>query len=193
MDNLLPHQNFSLEDIEGEIWKDIERFEGRYQMSNFGRLKSLSRIIDNKRGTYILKEKIIVLYINKLGYVIFNIKINNKQYNFLAHRVVATLFVENKKNNSEVNHIDRIRSNNIFTNLEWVCRAENGCHRSLNIKKTSIYIGVSIDKKMKINIWKSQIQINNKKIHLGFFKTEEEAYKARCDYEKANNIENKYL
>ena len=193
MDELLPHKNFSLEDMDGEIWNDIERFEGRYQMSNFGRLKSLSRIIDNKRGTYILKEKIIALYINKLGYVIFSLKINNKQFNFSAHRVVATLFVENKKINSEVNHIDRIRSNNIFTNLEWVSRAENGCHRSLNIKKTSIYIGVSIDKKMKINIWKSQIQINNKKIHLGFFKTEEEAYKARCDYEKANNIENKYL
>jgi hypothetical protein len=46
---------------------------------------------------------------------------------------------------------------------------------------------------MKINIWKSQIQINNKKIHLGFFKTQEEAYQARCDYEKNNNIENKYL
>jgi hypothetical protein len=193
MDDLLPHKNFSLEDMEGEIWKDIERFEGRYQMSNFGRLKSLSRIIDNKRGTYILKEKIIALYINKLGYVIFSIKIDNKQCNFLAHRVVATLFVENKKINSEVNHIDRIRSNNIFTNLEWVSRAENGCHRSLNIKKTSNYIGVSIDKKMKINIWKSQIQINNKKIHLGFFKTQEEAYQARCDYEKNNNIENKYL
>ena len=76
MDDLLPHKNFSLEDMEGEIWKDIERFEGRYQMSNFGRLKSLSRIIDNKRGTYILKEKIIALYINKLGYVIFSIKID---------------------------------------------------------------------------------------------------------------------
>jgi hypothetical protein len=193
MDKLLPHKNFSLEDMDGEIWKDIERCEGRYQMSNFGRLKSLSRIIDNKRGTYILKEKIIALYINKLGYVIFSIKINNKQFNFLAHRVVATLFVENKKINSEVNHIDRIRSNNVFTNLEWVSRAENGCHRSLNIKKTSKYIGVSIDKKMKINIWKSQIQINNKKIHLGFFKTEEEAYQSRCNYEKNNNIENKYL
>ena len=193
MDEILPHKNFSLDDMEGEIWKDIERLEGRYQMSNFGRLKSLSRIIDNKRGTYILKEKIIALYINKLGYVIFSLKINNKQFNFSAHRVVATLFVENKKINSEVNHIDRIRSNNIFTNLEWVSRAENGCHRSLNIKKTSNYIGVSIDKKMKINIWKSQIQINNKKIHLGFFKTQEEAYQARFDYEKNNNIENKYL
>ena len=74
MDNLLPHKNLSLEDMDGEIWKDIEGFEGYYQISNFGRVKSLSRIvIDSKRN---IKEKILKVRITKYGYI--NITINVK-------------------------------------------------------------------------------------------------------------------
>ena len=60
-------------------------------------------------------------------------------------------------------------------------------------KKTSKCVGVYLKKQKKNNVWISQIGINNKNIYLGTYKTEEEAYQARCDYEKNNNIENKYL
>ena len=56
MDNLLPHQNLSLEDMEGEIWKDIEGLEGYYEISSLGRVKSLSRlVITSKSRTTKLK------------------------------------------------------------------------------------------------------------------------------------------
>jgi hypothetical protein len=192
MDKLLPHQNFSLEDIEGEIWKDIEGLDGYYQISSFGRVKSLSRIaITSKRN---IKEKILKVRITKYGYITITISFNKKQYNFIIHRLVAQNFINNLKNKREVNHIDSIKLNNSVENLEWISSLENECHKNILRKEnlTSKYIGVSLNKG-SIKKWRSQIKINQKAIHLGLFNTEEEAYQARCEYEKNNNIENKYL
>ena len=187
MDNLLPHKNLSLEDMDGEIWKDIEGFEGYYQISNFGRVKSLSRIvIDSKRN---IKEKILKVRITKYGYINITISFNRKQYSFIIHRLV-----DNPKNKREVNHINSIKLNNSDKNLEWTSSLENECHKNILRKEnlTSKYIGVSLSKNLGKK-WRSQIKINQKSIHLGMFNTEEEAYQARCEYEKNNNIENKYL
>jgi hypothetical protein len=194
MDNLLPHQNFSLEDIEGEIWKDIEGLNGYYQISSFGRIKSLSRMIITSRSRT-TKERILKVRITKYGYINITITFNAKQYVLIVHRLVAQHFINNLKNKREINHIDSVKLNNSVENLEWVSCLENECHKNISEKKklTSKYIGVSLNKDIKTKKWRSQIKINKKTIYLGSFKTEEEAYQARCDYEKANNIENKYL
>ena len=192
MDNLLPHKNLSIEDMDGEIWKDIEGFEGYYQISNFGRVKSLSRIvIDSKRN---IKEKILKVRITKYGYINITISFNRKQYSFIIHRLVAHYFIDNPKNKREVNHINSIKLNNSDKNLEWTSSLENECHKNILRKEnlTSKYIGVSLSKNLGKK-WRSQIKINQKSIHLVMFNTEEEAYQARCEYEKNNNIENKYL
>jgi hypothetical protein len=192
MDELLPHKNLSLEDMEGEIWKYIEGFQDLYQISNFGRVKSLSRERFNGKGYFYSKEKILKIG-NSSGYCVICIRINKKFNNFYIHRLVAQYFIDNPKNKREVNHIDFIKFNNNVENLEWVSSLENRSH-SKNFKtSTSIYVGVYYNHRRNINCWESSIQINYQHINLGSYDTEEEAYQARCDYEKNNNIENKYL
>lgn len=193
MDKLLPHKNFSLDDMEGEIWKDIDGYSGYYQISNFGRVKSLSRLVLNGFRNRTTTMKIRKPKFDRGGYTEVCIKFNNKSIQFRIHRLVALHFIDNPKNKSEVNHIDGNRLNNDATNLEWTSKRENQCHGNINRKKTSKCVGVYFKKQKKNNVWISQIGINNKNIYLGTYKTEEEAYQARCDYEKNNNIENKYL
>jgi hypothetical protein len=193
MDNLLPHQNLSLEDIEGEIWKDIEGYEGHYQISSFGRVKSLGRLMCRGYVFRMCTDKIRKITVKSDGYAEINLCLKNKYSIFRVHRLVALAFIDNPKNKLEVNHIDSIRLNNNVKNLEWLTKRENLCHNKINKITTSIYVGVCYSKRGNKYYWESSIQINNKKIYLGIHKTEEEAYQARCDYEKANNIENKYL
>jgi len=192
MDNLLPHQNLSLKDMEGEIWKDIEGFEGYYQISSLGRVKSLSRLVCRGYVYYMCKDKIRKIKVNRIGYIRVTLWLENKSKSFLIHRLVALNFIDNPNKKSEVNHIDSIKFNNNLKNLEWVSSLENKSHRKKFKTTRSKYVGVSFGNKNK-NAWQSSIFHNNKNIYLGIYKTEEEAYQVRCEYEKNNNIENKYL
>jgi hypothetical protein len=192
MDKLLPHQNLSLEDMEGEIWKDIQGYEGYYQISSFGRVKSLSRLVCRGYVFRMCKDKIRKIRFMNNGYLEVNLWLESKGKKFRVHRLVALNFINNPNKKSDVNHIDSIRFNNNVKNLEWVSHLENICHSKINRKTKSKYVGVSFSTKNK-NAWQSYICINNKTIYLGIYKTEEEAYQARCEYEKNNNIENKYL
>lgn len=191
MDKLLPHQNFSLDDLEGEIWKDIQGYDGYYQVSNLGRVKSLSRDVFYGMGYYLKNEKILKPTMRKDGYQVVGFYIENIRKLFLIHRLVATAFVKNLFNKEKVIHIDFIKHNNNSNNLEWTNLLETACHQMSNQKSLSEFIGVSFRKNR--NKWLSSIVINGKPIHIGSFKTQEEAYQARCDYEKNNKIENKYL
>ena len=95
-----------------EIWKDIEGFEGKYQISNLGRVKSL-----NYRKTG--KEKILKLTKDKKGYLRISLKNNKKLKGFKVHRLVAETFISNPDNLDQVNHKDENKQNNSIQNLEW--------------------------------------------------------------------------
>ena len=159
-----------------EIWKDIIDYEGTYQVSNFGNIKGYNglRKPDNSNG-----------------YSKLTLHLNSEKRKFYAHRLVAIHFIPNPNNLPQVNHKDGDKFNNHVDNLEWVSRIENMCHANKNINKTSIYTGVywSVPKSK----WVSEIGINNKSIRLGTFDNEENAYQARLQYEKDNNIINKYI
>lgn len=177
--------------MEGEIWKDIQGYDGYYQVSNFGRIKSLSRDIFNGMGYYLKKEKILKSALSNHGYQAVTLYIQNVSKQFLVHRLVATAFVKNMFNKEKVIHIDFIKENNNSNNLEWASSLETVCYQMSNQKSSSKFIGVSFRKNR--NKWLSSIMIKGKLIHIGSFKTQQEAYQARCDYENKNNIENKYL
>lgn len=174
-----------------EIWKDVLGYEGIYQISSLGRVRSLSRQMFNGKGYFNSKEKFLIPRITTKGYYSFSLTKKNKTTDFLTHRLIAVAFIENPFNKRTVNHKDSVRTNNSISNLEWASYRENHCHRVSKIAKSSKFVGVCFHKATKK--WESNICVSGKLIHLGIYKTEEEAYSKRVEYENNNNIENKYL
>ena len=176
---------------ENEIWVDIEGYEGLYKISNYGRVKSLERIIKNKFGDCLYKEIIKKNILSKRGYYIISLCKNSIEKQYYVHRLVAINFIPKENEKTQVNHIDSNKLNNSLDNLEWVNNRENSCHNVKISNKTSKYTGVSYFK--RDNKWRSSIQYKGETIRFGMFKTEEEAYQKRVDFEKANKIVNKYI
>ena len=107
-----------------EIWKDIEGYEGLYQVSNFGRVKSLDRYV-LRNGNSLFVKGIVLSQLNNRGYLTVRLCNSGKYKNYFVHRLVACAFVENLNNYTEVNHIDEDKHNNDFRNLEWCDRKYN--------------------------------------------------------------------
>lgn len=115
--------------MQEEIWKDVLGYEGLYQVSNLGRVKSLSRIVkyqENHSG--LRKERILKQNITKSGYVHVVICINKLKKTVKIHRLVALAFIKNIENKHLVNHINGIKYDNKVENLEWVTSSENIIH-----------------------------------------------------------------
>ncbi|WP_405101481.1 NUMOD4 domain-containing protein [Oceanobacillus sp. FSL H7-0719] len=109
----------------GKIWKDIKGYEGLYQVSKWGRVKSLKR--KNLAGTY-MKERMFDVYPNNQGYYMVKLSKEGKGRDVSVHRLVAETFIPNPDNKPQVNHIDGNPMNNKVTNLEWVTPQENIDH-----------------------------------------------------------------
>lgn len=108
-----------------EIWKDIEEYEGIYQVSNLGRVKSVDRLDGSNHR---LKGKIKSTSIRPNGYENVILFKNSKRKGHSVHRLVAQAFISNTDNKPEVNHIDENKTNNQASNLEWVTAKENMNH-----------------------------------------------------------------
>lgn len=117
-----------------ERWEDIPEFEGCYQISNYGNVKRLSRLVHRKglHSTQIKEISSIKFSINRNGYCYYRLNVNNKKTMIFPQRLVAKLFVPNPENKPEVNHIDGNKLNNNYSNLEWMTRKENMAHAFKN-------------------------------------------------------------
>lgn len=105
-----------------EIWKDIDGYKGKYQISNLGRVKSLK----------CNRERILKFTTMHKGYHAVSFDNYKNRKTFRVHRLVAQAFIPNPKNKPQVNHIDGNKLNNSINNLEWVSPAENIKHASDN-------------------------------------------------------------
>lgn len=134
-----------------EIWKDIPGFEGHYQASSLGRIRSVDRKI--RRGTtddkeWRLKGKILYMDNRKDGYAQVKLCRTSGMKNYLAHRLVALAFIGPCPENKEVNHKDFNRKNNTIKNLEYVTRSENLIHNVLNNRNS--YQKLTVDQVLSI-------------------------------------------
>lgn len=115
-----------------EEWKDIEGYEDMYQVSNFGRVKSLSRLLNNKDGFFYSKEKILKPRKNSRGYVCVVLNKKDGGKDKTIHRLVAEAFIPNPDNKETINHKDANQTNNHVDNLEWNTQKENVHHAMEN-------------------------------------------------------------
>ena len=112
-----------------ENWKAVEGYEGLYEISDLGRVKSLGREVNSKGGsTAIKKGKILALSTNKYGYEYLFLYKNNISINVKVHRLVGLAFINNPNNKPMINHEDGNKSNNNVSNLEWNTCKENTNH-----------------------------------------------------------------
>jgi hypothetical protein len=168
--------------MQEEIFKDIPNYEGLYQVSNLGNVKSLSREV-LKKGKYISKEKILKGGKDKDGYYIVSLCKDRKPKTMKVHILVAMAFLGHVPigtNKICIDHINNIKNDNRLENLQLLTNRQNISKAFLGKKTSSQYIGVSWCKRR--NIWRANIYTDGKRKSLGYFKTEIEAH---LTYQKA--------
>lgn len=165
-----------------EIWIDIKGYEGLYQVSNLGRVRSLTRIIYDEKNDrkYLLNGKILNQFDNGRGYMTVHLRKKNRRCVKYVHRLVAEAFLNNYNENKTINHRDFNTKNNNVNNLECCSLKENINYSRIHnrykksnlvrLEKTKIRIKNKMEKLTKeiVDLRKSGMSIQNisKKTHL---------------------------
>ena len=164
-----------------EIWKDVPNYDGLYQVSNLGNVKSLPRIIyrDGKIPVP-LKGKTLSNVLKKRGYLCVVLHANGLKKQYEVQQLIAMTFLGHVPCGMKmvVDHINDVKTDNRVENLQVVTNRHNAC--KTQGRYSSQYKGVSWCKSS--NSWMSRIEIDRKSKYLGLFKDE---YKAYLAYQKA--------
>lgn len=121
-------RTFQLNTIRNEEWRDVPGYEGRYQVSDLGRVKALSRIQMGGSGPRRVRERVLAQQTINSGYQIVHLHSDNERSARTVHRLVAEVFCAGFAADLDVNHIDGDKKNNKATNLEWLVRTANHDH-----------------------------------------------------------------
>ena len=131
-----------------EVWRDIEGYEGRYQVSNMGRVKSFKWN----------KERFLKPSMDKDGYLLVTLCAGGKRKTLKVHRLVCEAFHENPDNKPQVNHINEDKTDNRACNLEWCTCKQNVNHGSRNERVSKPVGQYSLDGKL-IKLWPSTMEV----------------------------------
>lgn len=166
-----------------EEWRDVPGYEGKYQVSNFGRVKSLARFVLNGNKHW-QPERIFKKYLNNRGYEELKLYKGNREFkNVQLHRLVAQAFIPNPNNYPQINHIDGNPENSRVENLEWCTNSMNTKHAydtglkdpknykgsaNCNAKLTDEQvINIRLDRKNGMSISEVSIKYGIRKNHVG--------------------------
>lgn len=155
-----------------EIWKDIEGFEGLYQVNNLGRIKALKKLSkgNGRNQSKLIWRKERLLKPNISGfYFMVKLSKNEESKSFTLHRLIAQSFLGDHPG-MNVDHKDNNQLNNNIENLQWITSRENA---TKDKKGSSKYSGVCLHKTTKK--WEAYVMHNSIKKYLGIFDTEEKA------------------
>lgn len=171
-------------DRDTEEWRDCIGYEGYYQVSSLGRIRSVDRIVTNKGsgGSYFLHGKMLKQAKNHKGYLYVNLWKNGSGRLLKVHRLVLSAFCGEMKKLT-CDHINGIRSDNRLANLRWASSADQQKNKH-QIQPASGVVGVR--KHSTSPIWTAYAHRNGKYIHLGSHATKKLAEKARMAWEKTN-------
>lgn len=164
-----------------ELWKDIVGYEGLYEVSNLGRVRSLDRWTGARNNKLrLVKGKLLKLYKQNGGYYIVDLYIApNQRQHLLVHRLVAEAFIPNPDNLPQVNHKDEDKSNNIISNLEWCDHKYNNNYGTIRqrVKETNIknglWSGLSKREMRMIYYYRNRDKINQRRRELYKIKTQD--------------------
>lgn len=165
--------------MQEEIWKDIPNYEGMYQVSNLGNVKSLNRFSTRNGNTLFITGRLMSKSKSNNGYYTVSLTKSSVKKTFIVHQLVAICFLNHKPCGMKliIDHINDDKSDNRLENLQIVSARFNAC--KTQGKYSSKYKGVSSNNKS--NKWVSKIRINGKSIYLGCFKNE---YDAHLEYQR---------
>lgn len=159
-----------------EIWKDVVGYEGYYEVSNMGRVRSVDRI--SVRTNRLWKSRIRKQSIGRLGYVHLVLHRDGKQVNHDVHKLVASAFIDNTDpNKTQINHINEIKHDNRVENLEWCTSSYNQKHGSVRFRRIK-----SINKRGGVNAEKFVTKLSLNGIAI-------KTYKSVAEASRENNIE----
>ena len=150
-----------------EEWRDVVGYEGLYQVSNQGRVKSLERTFIDKVGRErYFKERVLKPGMGRCGYLLVVLCAGGKPKTLNVHRLVCEAFHENPENKPEVNHINEDKADNRACNLEWSTAKENCNHGTRNermakgiAKALSKSVGQYTRDGELVKIWPSAIEV----------------------------------
>lgn len=178
--------NFFYMECNFEIWKDIIGYEGLYQISNFGNVKSLERKVNNKHGTLSFKKECVLkLGFDKDGYHIIGLLKDRIRKTYKVHFLVCEAFLnKSKKANCIIDHKNNIKKDNKVSNLQYISTRKNTSKDNFNKHG---FLGVYRNNNYG---YSSKIIIDGVRVYLGTFKTPEEAGKAYQEKLKTIELKN---
>jgi hypothetical protein len=139
-----------------EFWKDIKGFEGYYQISNLGQIRSLTREVkrsDSKKGFY--ESRILKLAKDQKGYLRVVLTKESKRKTFKVHRIVCDHFLSDSIDGKEINHLDGDKTNNAWYNLQICSSSQNAIHAI----KTGLRKSVKLNESKVLEIRSSHLSV----------------------------------